>query len=445
MAGAWVSSVMAKQSLVVVAVLVGVGVVALRARSLLLLGAALMLLSGALGSRCWAASFDGPPRAYSGPATLMVDPVTRGPLTRVVVRIDGRRFEVASAGSPGRRLAARSALQVVWLEGTMRPPTPRRRHRLTVRHIVGTFEVDHVIDWSTGSAIARSAERTRAALTRGASVMDAGDRALYLGLVLGDDRGESSATIDEFRRSGLGHLTAVSGQNVAFLIAVAAPLLRRWRTWWRWSATVLLLAWFCALTRFEPSVLRAATMAVLGATAFATGRQASPRRLLAASVIALVLVDPLLVWSLSYWLSVAATYGIVRLARPVAAGLPGPRWLRLPMAVALSAQVAVAPVAWLVFGREAVGALPANLLAEPVAAFVMTYGLPAGLAAAFLPRMVRSIVHTPTVLAVRWLAAVARLAARADVAMLRIPVTILGAGIVTVAAWRGTWRRRPEG
>ena len=40
--------------------------------------------------------------------------------------------------------------------------------------------------------------------------------------------------IERFRASGLGHLTAVSGQNVAFLLAAAGPLLRRARPSTRW-------------------------------------------------------------------------------------------------------------------------------------------------------------------------------------------------------------------
>ena len=66
--------------------------------------------------------------------------------------------------------------------------------------------------------------------------------------------------VEQFRASGLSHLTAVSGQNVAFLLAAAAPLLRRLRPWTRWTATVALIGWFMSVTRFEPSVLRAGAM-----------------------------------------------------------------------------------------------------------------------------------------------------------------------------------------
>ena len=79
--------------------------------------------------------------------------------------------------------------------------------------------------------------------------------------------------VDAFRASGLSHLTAVSGENVAFVLAAASPLLRRLRPWWRWAATLGLIGWFMTLTRFEPSVLRAGVMAMLASSAFVLGRQ----------------------------------------------------------------------------------------------------------------------------------------------------------------------------
>ena len=120
----------------------------------------------------------------------------------------------------------------------------------------------------------------------------------------------SDRLLDAFRTSGLSHLTAVSGQNVAYVLAAALPLLRRLRAWWRWAATVGLVTWFMAITRFEPSILRAGVMALLAATAYVRGYQVRPVRVLALAVLLLVLVDPLLVWSVGFWLSVGATAGV---------------------------------------------------------------------------------------------------------------------------------------
>ncbi len=59
-------------------------------------------------------------------------------------------------------------------------------------------------------------ERIERAVTRGAGGTR---RGIVLGVVLGEDEGLSAEVRDDFRASGLYHLLAVSGQNVAFLAA----------------------------------------------------------------------------------------------------------------------------------------------------------------------------------------------------------------------------------
>jgi competence protein ComEC len=241
--------------------------------------------------------------------------------------------------------------------------------------------------------------------------MEPVDASLFTGLVLGDDARQPTWLVDEFRAAGLSHLTAVSGQNVAFVLAAAMPILRRLRPWWRWLATLALIAWFMAMTRFEPSVLRAGVMAMFAATGFALGREVRPARAVAAAVIMLVLLDPMLVWSVGFWLSVGATLG-VSLAGPWwAERLPGPTWWRLAAGVTLGAQTGVALPSVLVFHRLAVVSLPANLLAVPVAGVVMLWGIPAALAANIIPSALGRTVMAPCVVGTRWVALVARVAA----------------------------------
>jgi competence protein ComEC len=178
-----------------------------------------------------------------------------------------------------------------------------------------------------------------------------------------------------------------------------------------------------SLTRFEPSIVRAGVMAGLSATAFVTGRERSPSRILALAVLGLVAVDPLLVWSIGFWLSVGATAGVTWLGPWLAARLPGPSWVSVPLGVTLGAQVGVAAPILAVFGRLPLVSVPANLLAVPVAGAVMLYGLPAGLLAGWLegaggsgpvgPRLA-DLVMAPARLGVRWVDTVAALGARLE-------------------------------
>ncbi len=65
-------------------------------------------------------------------------------------------------------------------------------------------------------------ERASEGLGRG---MPAREAALARGFVLGEDEGIDAATEEDFRRAGLSHLLAVSGQNVTLLALLAMPLL----------------------------------------------------------------------------------------------------------------------------------------------------------------------------------------------------------------------------
>jgi competence protein ComEC len=239
------------------------------------------------------------------------------------------------------------------------------------------------------------------------------DEALFRGLVVGDDRDQPMAMVARFRESGLSHLTAVSGQNVAFVLAACGPLLRRLRPSARWATTLALIGWFVALTRFEPSIVRAGTMAALSATAFVLGRERTPFQLLGLAVTVLVLVDPLIAWSVGFWLSVGATAGVCTVGPWLAARLHVLGALALPLGITLGAQAGVALPALLVFGRLPLVSIPANLLAVPVAGAVMLYGLPAGLLAGWCPA-VAPLLMFPVRIGTRWVDTVAALGAHLE-------------------------------
>jgi competence protein ComEC len=375
--------------------------------------AAIGMVGGARSHAEWQAAHPHHLGAYRGWATVVGDPAPFGRGMRVTLEVGGERFDAWVYGSPRRRLVERQAGQVVYVEGQRRDLGAHAR-RAQVRHVVGRFDLSVAGDWGDGAPLYVASTRIRIALRHSAeSAMTVDEAALFTGLVIGDDARQPETMVTAFRASGLSHLTAVSGQNVAFVLAAASPLLRRLRPWWRWAATIGLIGWFTALTRFEPSVLRAGLMAMLSSLAFVLGRPQSVVRLLACTVGMLVLIDPLLVWSVGFWLSTGATAGVCVVGPWLVDRLPGPGWLRAPLSVTLGAQVGVALPSLLVFHRLPLVSLPANLLAVPVAGFVMLYGIPAGLAAAVLPPIAR-LTMEPAVLGTRWVATVAYLGERLE-------------------------------
>ena len=380
---------------------------------------------------------------WRGWATVESDPAPRGSAMVVVVRLDEKRFETWAYGRHRSSAGSLEAGDLVWLAGTtsaIGDATARRRS--AVRHVVGRVRLEFIADIRDGSPGAVAANRVRGMLRSSAErSMDARHAALFTGLVIGDDARQDPSMVEEFRDAGLSHLTAVSGQNVAFVLLAAGPLLRRLSPWARWSSTLALIAGFAAVARGEPSVLRAGVMAALSATAFTVGRPVSPLRLLGLAVSGLVLVDPFLVHSVGFWLSVGATAGVCALAPVIERRLPGPSWLTMPLSLTIAAQAGVAIPALVVFGRLPAVALLANPAASAVAGFVMLAGIPSATASAMASELgapsIGDALMWPVAVGTRWVADVAGVAAA-----LPLPAASSIAAWTALAAWLAL--RRPR-
>jgi competence protein ComEC len=220
---------------------------------------------------------------------------------------------------------------------------------------------------------------------------------------------------EAFREAGLGHLLAVSGQNVVLILAALTPLLRRFTRWWRLSAALGVVAMFAVITRVESSVVRAAVMAGVVQVGFAIGRDVMPLRALAITVLGMVSVDPLATWSVGFVLSVAATTGLIAITPHLGSSI---------FSATTAAQLGVAPFVLLWFGSMPIVALVTNVFAVPVASLVMMIAPPLLAVAAFVPDVVAQVLGAPVVAATRWVWWVAELGARVQVP-----------GVVNAVAW----------
>ena len=331
---------------------------------------------------------------FRGYARMVEDPVAKFGGTQVVLEIEGKRYLALAHSVAGRRLQAGEAGNIVRIEGNRAPLPSASSMRYASRHIIGTFTVEFVDEriFPT-SPLFRSANKTRATMLRAAQLMPREDAALFMGLVIGDDRAQPRDMIASFRKSGLSHLTAVSGQNVAFVLTVFGVYINRARTWWRLGLTLFLLAWFVVMTRAEPSVLRAAMMATMSAVAFARGRDLSARQALTYSIVVLLAIDPLLILSIGMWMSSFATCGLIFVTPRLKKYLHGPKWIHEPLATTLGAQLGVMPISLLVFSSAPAISLATNLLAVPVAGFVMLVGLPIAFICGLLITLIGPAVH----------------------------------------------------
>jgi competence protein ComEC len=344
---------------------------------------------------------------YSGVARVISEPKRSGAATQIILEIANDRFIVYAYGPPAWRLNNVSVGEKIVVSGWRSKLSPERERRLISKHIKGKFEIKSVEERRfTAAPLFRSAQRVRKLIDRGASSFSYDERSLFTGLVIGDDSEQPEQMVVAFRKSGLAHLVAVSGQNVAFVLAGLSPLLRRMPRTMRLLVTCGILIWFVVITQVEPSVVRAAVMAGVATLSISIGRPTRTLRLLGLTVIVTIFLDPLLAWSVGYYMSVGATAGLCLLSGPLARVIPGPRWLANLIGATVSAQAGVTPAVVFVFGLPAAIGIVANVLAVPIASLVMLAGLPLSLFAGALSQTVFSAIGTammwPVFVGVRW-------------------------------------------
>ena len=262
---------------------------------------------------------------------------------------------------------------------------------------------------------------------------------LLLGLLLGDDSELDPGLERDFRAAGLSHLLVVSGGNVAMVLApvLAATALLRLSRWPRFVVGFGAVAFFTILTGAEPSVLRAGVMACLALIGVLAGRPRTTASILSAAVLALLVLDPWLAWSVGFQLSVTATAGMVALASPLSErfGRVLPTSIAVAAGATISAQLGVTPILLYHFHEVPLATLPANLLAFPLVAPSLLFGaVAAGVGLLWFP--LGKLIAGLAVLPMRWLELVADRLGKAPVGYLTShggPV-VLVVGIAIVAA-----------
>ena len=378
----------------------------------------LMFVFAALNSRHALSEFnDVQTGEYQGFATVMSDPRNIGAATRITIEIESNRFVVYAYGRPAWRLAGAKVGEQIFVRGQRQAFERGDESRWIAQHIKGKFQIELVGEQRLVAApLLRSAQRVRDLVSRGAQSFNFADRTLFTGLVIGDDTQQPESMIDAFRKSGLAHLVAVSGQNVSFILAALSPLLSRLKNRFRIFATIGVLVWFVVITRVEPSVVRAATMAGLAFLSVAAGRPTRTMRLIAVTVLVTVIVDPLLAWSVGFFMSVGATCGLCLGAAPLARIFRRPKWLAQLIGATVAAQLGVMPVVILIFGLPSATGIIANVLAVPIAGLVMLFGLPMALCAGLIVDLglekLAMILMWPIQVGVRWVWWVAEIFAR---------------------------------
>ena len=214
--------------------------------------------------------------------------------------------------------------------------------------------------------------------------------ALLSGILLGNDNGMPVDLAEDFRATGMTHIIAISGFNIAILIAILVALgepffSRRGAVLFAMTGIIL----YTILVGADASVVRAAIMG--GIFLIASRLLGRPNFAFASLFLAafiMTLVNPYTLWDVGFLLSFTATLGLMLYATPITdwtqARLQNhldKERMRQVMGVlseavllTIAAQILTLPLMVSTFGQLSLISLPANALILPAQPGVMTWG-----------------------------------------------------------------------
>jgi competence protein ComEC len=314
------------------------------------------------------------------------EPLAQGPVLfqgRVVVELGSRWGWSGLVKGPEATVLVRAPAAPADVYVRVVGDSDGRVQEIAGRWVAATVTAERIEQGRAPSVHAGTADAMRRRIVRFVQPERGDARGLLVGFLIGDISAVSPVVYDDMKRTGLSHLVAVSGSNVAVflvgLVIVTAPLAMLPSV--RLLIVLNGLLVFGVLTRWEPSVVRASAMAAVVGIGRFVGVPLEPVTALAAVAAGSVLIDPGLSRSLGFQLSVLATGGLVFGSR----WWPGGGRLARILKATLAAQAAVAPLLLAVFGSVPLLSPVANVVAIPlVSSATILGGVGAGLGASWL-------------------------------------------------------------
>ena len=191
-------------------------------------------------------------------------------------------------------------------------------------------------------------------------------------LLLGDRSGIDYETNTAFKVSGISHVIAVSGLHVSILFGLIYTLSGRRRL-----LTALLgipaVVIFAAVAGFSPSVVRAGIMQILVLIAMLFDKDYDQLTSLSFAALVMLAVNPMVITSVSFQLSVGCMLGIFLFSQKIRSRLSTKRrlgkwkrrlvnWFSGSISISLSAMVFTVPLVAIYFGTVSLVGVLTNLL-----------------------------------------------------------------------------------
>jgi ComEC/Rec2-related protein len=237
-------------------------------------------------------------------------------------------------------------------------------------HVVGVFTVTSVNNIAQSSNyLENMSSYFRQRITNGCARLSFESQGICEGILIGEKSNISKETYDKYKSAQLTHLLVASGANIVFILAFLAPILIRLNLRTKFSLMCAIAIFYCIITRFEPSILRAAVMVCVPSVGRIRGYRLNKYKIYFFSIAVCLMIDPSLMYRVGFWLSSAATGGLYFLTPKIKHYIESEL-----VASTLGATIAVQPVLWISFGFSWPFKWPISVLAIAIAEPLSTVG-----------------------------------------------------------------------
>jgi competence protein ComEC len=265
--------------------------------------------------------------------------------------------------------------------------------------LVGTVKSASLVEvvdagrwWEEAAAAVRM--RAREALARHVRPHSDQSAAIATAILIGDRAGLSVETERRLQEAGTYHVIAISGGNIAILAGLLLGVLTLAGVGGRlaWLAVIAALAAYGVIAAGGPSVLRATLMAIVYLAVRMLDQRTAAANAISITAAAILLVNPLQIFDVGFWFTFGATMALVCAAALTfdrastkdtkatkgTKGTNGATALLKEVRVAATAvlvgtlcvELALAPIAALVFQRVTMAGLLLNFAALPAMTLV---------------------------------------------------------------------------
>jgi len=195
---------------------------------------------------------------------------------------------------------------------------------------------------------------------------------LLLGIVFGGRQGIQAEFMEKLRTSGVIHVIAASGMNVTLVAAALVSLFGRiMKRQYVLLVSMLGIVFYAFLAGFEPSIVRATVMAVIGFGAGLLGRQYFALLALFVTGYIMLFYDPSNIFDIGFQLSFLSTMGILEI-KPL---FPLQKYFLFEdIGTTISAQLATLPILLSVFGQYGLLSILVNACVLWTVPYLMIFG-----------------------------------------------------------------------